>query len=134
MSGRRPALATGAAFAPRARARLRYAAGLRRFFRDRPGPEQCAAAAAHHARREQAFLDIVERGIHGYSGSPYRRLLAAAGIDAVAAQGADPDRLAVAEPVAVAARDRIDPAAAHRAARASIASASASAAGGCTSR
>lgn len=70
------------AIAPRARARLGYIAGLRRFFAARPGPQQCAdAVAAQHAHREQAFLDVVERGIYANPGSPYRRLLDAAGIE-----------------------------------------------------
>lgn len=78
MSERRP----GPSLAPRARARLRYAAGLRRFFGERPGPERCdAAVAARHARRAEAMLDVFERGIYGNRRSPYRRLLTAAGIE-----------------------------------------------------
>lgn len=68
--------------APRTRARLRYAAGLRRFLSERPSPQQCATAvAAQHARRERAFLDVVERGVYGNRRSPYGPLLAAAGVE-----------------------------------------------------
>lgn len=79
MSDRPPGIFSTAS---RTRARIRYAAGLRRFFTDRPSPRQCAdAVAAQHARREGAFLDIVRRGIYDNRRSPYGRLLAAAGIE-----------------------------------------------------
>jgi hypothetical protein len=60
----------------------RFATGLRQFLRSPLSAEQCRAiVAASLAGRERNFLRLVRRAVYGYPASPYRRLLAWAGVE-----------------------------------------------------
>ncbi len=59
----------------------RYAAGLRSFFQTTiDEAEALRLIREQTARRESAFLQILERGVYGNEGSPYRKLLDHAGL------------------------------------------------------
>jgi hypothetical protein len=61
----------------------RYARRLPRFIRDVVTPAAARARiSAQLRRREQNFLRMVRDGVYGNPGSPYRALLAAAGVEA----------------------------------------------------
>jgi len=58
----------------------RFATGLNRFLRHPLTPAECQRRlTAQHARRAESFLKLLERGIYGQPGSPYRKLLHHAG-------------------------------------------------------
>lgn len=61
---------------------IRFARGLRGFLREPITPEQASAAIRSRvARRDDAFLDLVERAVFAAPRSPYRRLFRAAGCE-----------------------------------------------------
>ena len=60
----------------------RYARGLPRFFRTTVTPATARRLVAEqHARRDESFLDLLERAVYGGRDNPYRALLAAADIE-----------------------------------------------------
>jgi len=61
---------------------LRFAVGLRGFLRAETGVQQARARIASQlASREDSFLDLAEKAIYQNPRSPYRRLLAHAGVE-----------------------------------------------------
>lgn len=60
----------------------RFATGLRRFLRSPLSAEQCRAIVADSlANRERNFLRLLRRAVYDYAASPYRKLLAWAGVE-----------------------------------------------------
>lgn len=61
---------------------LRFAAGLRRYARERPTAEDCRARVERSLRdRADNFLHVLRHGVYPLEGSVYRRLFAHAGIE-----------------------------------------------------
>lgn len=60
----------------------RFATGLGRFLRSPLSAEQCRAIVAGSlTNRERNFLQLLRRAVFGYGASPYRKLLAWAGVE-----------------------------------------------------
>src|SRR5205085_4963859 len=93
VAGSNPALSAEKARPPRAFFRLvsmlsevrtfgRFAVGLPSFLSRTLTPDECRAIVRRElARREQNFLDVLERGVFGYPASPYLPLMRNAGVE-----------------------------------------------------
>lgn len=61
---------------------VRFARGMRQFYRRPLAPGDCCGPIGEQVRRREAsFLTMLERAVYGHEPSPYRRLLAWAGVE-----------------------------------------------------